>query len=131
MSAEVAQAIATFVDDMKARVPGNGITWVDPHSVHLTLRFLGDAVGIHMITPLVEVLNAVSAGTRQFAIRVQGLGVFPNSQRPRTVWVGIVSEELKELAARVDRAAVQCGFHSEPRAFMAHLTIARLRKIRH
>lgn len=81
--------------------------------------------------PLVEELKAVAAGTRPFAIRVEGIGVFPNSLRPRTVWVGIVSEELKELAARVDRAAVQCGFDSEPRPFTPHIMIARLRKIRH
>ncbi len=131
MSAEVSQAIAALVADLKARISGNGITWVDPHNVHLTLRFLGDAVNLHLITPLVEVLRAVSAAVRPFAIRVQGIGVFPNSQRPRTVWVGIVSEELKELATRVDRAAVQCGFHSESRPFVPHITIARLRKKRH
>jgi 2'-5' RNA ligase len=112
-------------------VPGDGITWVDPHNIHLTLRFLGDAIGLHMITPLVEVLKAAAAETRPFPIRVQGVGVFPNSQRPRTVWVGIVSEELKGLAARVDQAAVQRGFHSESRPFTPHVTIARLRKARH
>jgi RNA 2',3'-cyclic 3'-phosphodiesterase len=131
MSAEITQTIAAFIDDIKARMPGDGITWVDPHNIHLTLRFLGDAVDLHMITPLIEVLKAVAAETRPFAIRVQGLGVFPSSQRPRTVWVGIISEELKELAARVDRAAVRCGFQSELRPFASHITIARLRKIRY
>jgi RNA 2',3'-cyclic 3'-phosphodiesterase len=131
MSAEVAQAIAAFVDHLKHHVAGDGIIWVDPHNIHLTLRFLGDAVDLHMITPLIEVLKAIAGETRPFAIRVQGLGVFPSSQRPRTVWVGIVSEELKKLAVRVDRAAVQCGFHSEPRPFAPHITIARLRKIKH
>jgi len=130
MSAEVTQAIATFVDDIRTRVSGNGTTWVDAHNVHLTLRFLGDAVDLHMITPLVEVLRALAAETRPVASRVQGLGAFPNSQRPRTVWVGIVSEELKELAARVDQAATQCGFHSERLSFIPHITVARLRKIR-
>jgi 2'-5' RNA ligase len=38
---------------------------------------------------------------------------------------------LKELAAQADRAAVQCGFHSEPRPFAPHITIARLGKIKH
>jgi RNA 2',3'-cyclic 3'-phosphodiesterase len=131
MSANMAQAIAVFIDHLKRCVPGNGITWVDPHNVHLTLRFLGNVVDLHMITPLVEVLKAVAAETQPFSIRVQGVGVFPNLQRPRTVWVGIVSEELKKLAVRVDRAAVQCGFHSEPRPFAPHITIARLHKIKH
>lgn len=131
MSTEVVQAIAALINDMKARVPGNGISWVDPHNVHLTVRFLGDGVGLHMITPLVAVLTTIAAETQPFAIQVQGLGVFPNSQRPRTVWVGIVSEKLKELAVRVDRAAAQCGFYSEARPFIPHITVARLRKVRH
>jgi 2'-5' RNA ligase len=75
--------------------------------------------------------KAVAAEARPFAIRVQGVGVFPNLSQPRIVWVGILSEELKELAARFDRAAVQCGFHSDSRPFTPHVTIARLRKARH
>jgi RNA 2',3'-cyclic 3'-phosphodiesterase len=84
-----------------------------------------------MITPLVEVLQAVAAETRPFAIRVQGVGVFPNLNQPRIVRVGILSRELKELSVRVDRVAVQCGFHSESRPFTPHVTTARLRKARH
>ncbi len=85
MSAEVARAIAAFVAHLKPRVPGDGITWVYPHNIHLTLRFLGDAIGLHMITPLIEVLKAVAAGIQPFPIRAQGVGVFPNSQRPQIV----------------------------------------------
>jgi 2'-5' RNA ligase len=131
LSVEVAQAIVAFINDMKASVPDDGITWVEPHNVHVTLRFLGDAVDFHMIALLVELLKAVSLETRPFVIRVRGLGVFPSQQRPRTVWVGMVSEELNELASRVDRAAVRCGFQSETRPFKPHITIARVRKIRH
>ena len=131
LSAEVSQAIAAFVDDMKARVPGNGISWVEPHNVHVTLRFLGDAIDVHAIAPLIELLKATASGTRSFVIRVRGLGVFPNLRRPHTVWVGMVSEELNELATRVDRTAVRCGFQSEPRPFQPHIAIARVRKSKH
>ena len=88
LSANVARAIAAFVDDMKARVTGNGITWVEPHNVHVTLRFLGDAVDMRAIAPLIELLKATASETRSFVIRVRGLRVFQNLQRPMPYGLG-------------------------------------------
>ena len=131
LNVEVVRALAEFIGGLKACAPDEGVAWVEPHNVHVTLRFLGDAVDLHMIAPLAEQLKAAASETPPFGIRVQDLGAFPSPQRPRTLWVGIVSAELQELAARVDRAAIRCGFQSEQRPFTPHITIARIRRIRH
>jgi len=57
------------------------------------------------------------------------LGVFPDPRRPRVLWVAVVGEvdKLVILQQAVDTALSPFGFVKENRAFVPHLTLARLR----
>jgi RNA 2',3'-cyclic 3'-phosphodiesterase len=114
---------------LKVRLRADGIPWVQPRNLHVTLRFLGDSVDLHMISPLIEVLKTIAAQTASFLIKVRGVGAFPNPRRPRIIWVGLLGEDLTELAARIDRAAVRCGSQPERRPFAPHVTIARMHRV--
>ncbi len=102
--------------------------WVDPESIHLTLKFLGN-VSSGMVSQLTDAMTAAVAGTAPFRLEVTGTGVFPNPQRVRVVWVGVKGDVdvLTALQRRLDKGLASLGFPPEDRPFSPHLTIARVR----
>jgi RNA 2',3'-cyclic 3'-phosphodiesterase len=127
MSAEVESAIAELVDPL--RKPRSGARWLDTGNLHLTLRFLGDKADRNLVVALDRMLSDVAAQTRPFLVEARGTGAFPNLERPRVIWIGLVSEELIRLAQKVEKAATEVGFEPEGRPYSPHLTIARVRDL--
>jgi len=102
-----------------------GMRWVEPAALHLTLRFL-DASGTaqidyfkHMLPTLAHALPAINA--RRY-------GIWPNRARPRLLVLELEADDsLSQLADECEMHARKAGFAPEPRAFRAHITLARLR----
>lgn len=113
----------------KLRVAEATVNWVRPQQMHLTLKFLGDVVDIE--TPdICRVVAQVAKEFEPFEIICRGAGAFPDSERPRTLWIGIRNgaDELKALQAAVDEALKkELGYAKEPRGFHPHLTIGRVK----
>ena len=124
---EVAARIAEAQAELKKSEAG--VKWVDPGSLHLTLKFLG-GVEASAIPDLIEAAGKALAGAGAFALRAAGLGAFPSESRPRVVWAGITGgkEALCELAERIEQACEEQGFPREKRPFSAHLTLGRVRR---
>jgi 2'-5' RNA ligase len=127
ISADVESAIAKFVDPL--RELRSGIRWVRQANMHLTLRFLGGAVERNLLLPFDQALNQISRQISPFMLHARETGAFPNLDRPRTIWIGLVSEQLIRLAQQVEGAAVQAGFVPEGRPYTPHLTIGRVRDL--
>jgi 2'-5' RNA ligase len=104
------------------------VKWVDPESMHLTLKFLGN-VAVDSIPGIVEAISEVSRSHSSFKLQVAGTGVFPNWQRPQVVWVGVGGEldTLNSLQKGLESVLSPLGFPPESRPFSAHLTLGRLR----
>ncbi|MBN1691779.1 MAG: RNA 2',3'-cyclic phosphodiesterase [Dehalococcoidia bacterium] len=105
------------------------VKWVDPGSIHLTLKFLGN-VDAKRIEAVKGALEAVAALHRSFQLTTGRTGFFPGPQRARVFWLGLEGDivELSGLQQGIDRAMAALGFESESRPFTAHLTLARLRE---
>jgi 2'-5' RNA ligase len=109
---------------VKGRVPAR---WVNPGNIHLTLKFLGDIDG-DAVDDILHAMDGAASNAQSFRLSVKGLGVFPNPQRPRIIWVGLAGsvEKLKNLQRGIDIALDRLGFPGEKRSFSPHLTIARI-----
>ena len=97
--------------------------WVQPESLHVTLRFIGERQ-----PPEVEEIAHSLAEVRSesFAINFRGCGFFPTAKAARVFWVGIEENApLVRLANAVDKACVRAGVAREDREFNPHLTLAR------
>jgi 2'-5' RNA ligase len=105
------------------------VRWVEPKSLHVTLKFLGD-VPLNELPQLIRAVTQSTSQTDSFDLTLQGLGVFPNREAPKTLWIGCRegSEELGQLAGSVDEGLIPLGFPKEPRKFSPHLTIGRIKK---
>lgn len=104
------------------------IKWVDPQSIHLTLKFFGN-INMDKIPPITKAMEAAAQGIPPFHLEVSGLGAFPNLKRVQVVWVGVggETEVLRHLLRSFESHLAPLGFVPEKREFSAHLTLARLR----
>ena len=122
----VRSALAELQEDLKDQAPPKAVRWTRPTSIHLTLQFLGD-VAPGAVEAIADALRGVCADHAPFTFELKNLGVFPNPNRPRVVWVGVdePSGALVALQKGVTQALVPLGFEPEKRAYTPHLTIGR------
>jgi 2'-5' RNA ligase len=111
-----------------SRVPAK-IKWVEPENLHLTLVFLGD-VEDHRVPAVCQSVETAVAGYEPFTIELCGVGAFPNSGRPRNLWLGVGQggAEVSALHSSVEAAVAKLGFRPEHRRFTPHLTLGRVRE---
>jgi len=114
----------------KLRVAAAEVNWVHTQHMHLTLKFLGDVPDTE--TPdICRIVQRVAADFEPFELTFRGVGAFPDTRRPRTLWIGAEdgADEIKALQAALDEALKkELGFAKEPRAFQPHLTIGRVKR---
>jgi 2'-5' RNA ligase len=99
-----------------------GFRWQSDEQLHLTLRFVGE-VDRPRAEDLAAALGTLHAPA--FALRLDGLGTFDH-KNGGTLYAGVTpKEEVRALAARVERVVQSVGLPPERRAFMPHITLAR------
>jgi RNA 2',3'-cyclic 3'-phosphodiesterase len=124
---EILEAIRELQDRLKAEKMN--LRWVEPGSIHLTLKFLGE---IHSqdIKDVSRALEKAAGQVQPFDLHSKGIGAFPGLNHPRVLWTGIGgdTESLSKLAGILECELATLGFEREPRPFKGHLTLARARE---
>jgi 2'-5' RNA ligase len=131
VAVELPDEVKTGLDQLQAQLKSGSQTsvkWVDPYSIHLTLKFLGN-VAVDRIDPITAAMEEATQGVSPLHLEVKDLGVFPNLRRVQVVWVGVSGEvdKLARLQQRLESNLAGLGFTPERRRFTPHLTLARLR----
>ena len=107
------------------------IKWVEPSSVHLTLKFLGE-MDEGKLEKVHQITRELGERISPFKIEVKGTGAFPGFSSPRVIWIGAhdASGQMEELAARLEEALAREGFVREKRKWKAHLTLGRVKSVK-
>ena len=126
LSEQIQERIRTVQEGLKGKV--EGVRWVRPEGIHLTLKFLGE-VDPDRIEDIVRKAEEAVREMGPFTIRIRGCGGFPNTKNPRVIWIGVEDQNglLRELQARAERELEALGFEREQRDYTPHLTVGRLR----
>jgi RNA 2',3'-cyclic 3'-phosphodiesterase len=121
----IAQTLELLRDWQKIDAP---VRWVDGQQLHLTLAFLGDVDTLDLPDVCKAVTQAVEP-LPPFEWHAEGVGAFPNLERPRTIWLGAGegADELITLHEAIERGLSQLGFRGEGRRFKPHVTLGRVR----
>lgn len=117
-------------DDAKERItklqePGLEVSWISPETMHLTLRFIGDADR--------DVMKRLSGrfsniGHPAFALQVKGVGYFPARGKPKVIWAGVgENSKLMRLQEKIEQACRMAGLDPEERTFTPHITLGRVK----
>ncbi|QNE33152.1 RNA 2',3'-cyclic phosphodiesterase [Sphingomonas sp. NBWT7] len=111
----------TLIDTMDG-VPG--ARWQDDEQLHLTLRFVG-AVDRPVAEDIAAALASLHAPTP--TVSLAGVGRFEHRGRSEALWAALAPHEpLAALHRKVDQAMVRVGLPPERRAYLPHVTLARL-----
>src|ERR1044071_533091 len=112
---------------LRASPPLPQLKWIDPSSLHVTLKLIGQAPDENT-SIFQSVLDRVAGRHKTFKIWCEGGGVFPNQKNPRVFWTGLSGEVelLKRVAGNLEQEFSQLGFPPENRRFSPHLTLARV-----
>ncbi|MFA6186147.1 MAG: RNA 2',3'-cyclic phosphodiesterase [Phycisphaerae bacterium] len=105
---------------------GNGLKWVEPEQMHLTLKFLGE-VNDGRLDEIAETINIACLEKRAFEFELSAVGTF--GRPSKVLWLGSEKQsgELLALVDSVELALQELGFEKENRPFSAHLTLARVK----
>lgn len=104
----------------------SGARWQREDQIHLTLRFIGE-VDRHRAGDVLAALGAIHHP--RFEIAISGIGAFERRGQPDTVWAGVAPHEpLRTLHNKVDQAIARVGIPPDQRAFLPHITLARLKR---
>jgi 2'-5' RNA ligase len=120
----------TLPQDIRLRLVGlcsglPGARWIDPDSMHLTLRFIGE-VGGAQADDIHAALQRVAAPA--FDLLISGIDCFESGGKVHTLWAGVEKQPLlAHLRDKVESALVRAGCEPERRKFKAHVTLARFR----
>ncbi|MGQ9599594.1 MAG: RNA 2',3'-cyclic phosphodiesterase [Anaerolineae bacterium] len=119
--------LAELQGQLRTQLPARSIRWVQPDSIHLTLKFLGDT-SLEQVEEVKVALTQAAVGVEPFSFTVGKLGCFPNNRQPRVVWVGLQEPtgRLARLQQAVEKFVAPLGFPTEGRPFSPHLTLGRV-----
>jgi 2'-5' RNA ligase len=104
------------------------VKWVAPEGTHMTIKFLGN-IYQSQIPQITGIMKTAAGKVPLLDLRLGGLGMFPNEQRPRVIWVALEgnTEPLAAMQRDIEQALAPMGFAPENRAFTPHLTLGRVR----
>jgi 2'-5' RNA ligase len=107
------------------------VRWVRPSLMHITLRFLGDTEQ-KALSAVKNGLDDIGGRFRCFHLQLSTVGCFPNTRRPRVVWVGLQGQldTAQSLKQEIDRFLLPLGWEMEDRSFRPHLTVGRVKDSR-
>ncbi len=99
---------------------------IDPADLHVTLHFVGE-VGDEEAGRLSGICREVAGQAAPVEATFTGLGLLPSPSRPRVVHLG-VEDGAGALRALACALRLRLGA-SEGRRFLAHVTLARVRRV--
>ena len=117
-----------YLIDMEKKLRGTkaDLKLVEPKNIHLTLKFLGN-VDQSTIENIGEVMETAVEEIHPFKSNLRGMGVFPNQNYMKVIWMGMEAGPIPKMASIIDEGLVKYGFKKEKRRFAPHITIARVK----
>lgn len=103
------------------------IKWTNPLNWHITLIFLGNSPE-SSILQLQNLIENSFADVSSFKTNLTGVGVFPEANRPKVLWIGVANlHDLIPAQVGLVNSLKQNGFIFDNKPLKPHLTLARIK----
>ncbi len=122
----IRRAIAAAAEELPA--DGAKVRWVEPHNLHLTMKFLGDVPDADVVS-MCRAVEAAAGGLDPLMFDVAGLACTPERGPVKMIWAEVLDPcgKLAEAFYELEAAMEVLGFDVERRAFKPHITVGRVR----
>ena len=123
---EIKNALSGIQEELK--IESLKVSWVKPQNLHLTIKFLGDT-SLEQLREIKQTVTEITKTSSAFRIKLQTLGVFPNLQAARIIWIGADQAplRLKRIAEQLETMLPETGMPQQQRDFLPHITIGRIK----
>ena len=120
----------TIKDHLLAIMGGvKGARWQNRDQLHITLKFIGD-VDHHQLADIKATLAQIRFDN--FQVEIKGTDFFGKGRAPRLIWAGLaINEPPSLLHEKINQALKPLGIPEETRKYLPHITLARLKHLRH
>jgi RNA 2',3'-cyclic 3'-phosphodiesterase len=139
LNATLRAQLAQLQQDLRRQFSGElskdaRVSWVQPPSIHLTIKFLGDTDEA-LLEPMRSAIQQTVRPHLPLRIPLERMGIFPQAHQPKVLWVGPSelwerrddARRLRALHQAVEAACRSFGFAPEGRPLSPHLTLARIK----
>ena len=129
---QIRKALANLQDELqsKADIKRSDVKWVNPETIHLTLKFLGE-IKDEQVVDVCNITGDVASRHESFELDVESVGHF-GGRSARILWVGTGQngDKLLQLQQDLEQQLDLAGWPGEARKFSGHLTLCRIRNAR-
>jgi 2'-5' RNA ligase len=126
---QIRKALGDLQQELQSKldIRRGDVKWVNPNSIHLTLKFLGE-IKDEQTVEVCNIVKDVAARHESFELRVESVGHF-GGRSARVVWVGCADSNgrLQKLQTDIEQQLALAGWPEEERDFTGHLTLCRVR----
>jgi 2'-5' RNA ligase len=119
---EIPSDLATDLSRLRGGL--SGAHWIDAENYHLTLRFIGD-IDESTAREVRSTLEKIRLPP--FLVTIEGLSAFGSTKPRALIAKATPAPPLVELKAQQERLMRRIGIAPDPRKFIPHVTLARLR----
>jgi 2'-5' RNA ligase len=127
MSETANYKIVSLIKQLKASGKYPQIKWTKSENLHLTMRFLGN-ISFEQYTQLTSKVNDALKICAPFELHFTTMMLFPSKNRQ--IALALKPEPLApliQLNQILEQAAAACGLKPEPRPFVPHLTLGKIK----
>jgi RNA 2',3'-cyclic 3'-phosphodiesterase len=105
----------------------DGINWVKPENLHLTMLFIGETQSGD-IAQIQAALFELMLKTESFELSCLGFELFP-AVEPRLLWVKLDTPDrgIFTFAKELNRTVRQFGYTPDAKALKLHITVGRIK----
>lgn len=122
---ETPEQISNILKDLQKKFEGLGKINFTKEPYHLTLKFLGE-ITEDQVSKIKIILKDIKF--QPFEIELTRLGVFPNENYIRVLWVGVKGSGIDDLQQQID-LKLKDMFKKDTR-FHAHITLGRVKFVK-
>ena len=117
--------IESFIKEIKNS--GAIIKLVESKNIHITLKFLGD-INDKNIDIIEDILKNATINIKPFIINLEGVGVFPNENYIKIIWIGIKKTDyLNDIFNKINHKLNSLLSINKQQKFIPHITIGRVK----
>ena len=107
---------------------GDGVKWVPPEILHMTLKFLGEVDNVDAAA-VCDIAADACEDIAPFDVSLVRTGALPSPQRGRTLTMSIEDPggHLRRIVSRMEDGYAAMGFRRETRDYVPHIALGRAR----
>lgn len=123
------EKMISLLTDLRSRLDGERISWVNSKDMHITLAFLGNTRN-DKVTIIEQLMTEAAAPVKPFEIELNGVSLFSKRGDPRVIYFKTAGcPELEGMRSRLAEKLQESGLYADTKAYKPHVSAGRIKRV--